>query len=76
MATDNVRSRREVIKMCGMSLLAPPLTALAGRSEPDSQTYSPPTGAPYEGTDEQLLEEIQRASFDFSGTKRARRQVR
>jgi len=65
MATDNVRSRREVIKMCGMSLLAPPLTALAGRSEPDSQTYSPPTGAPYEGTDEQLLEEIQRASFEF-----------
>lgn len=29
------------------------------------QTVSSPGGAPYQGTDEQLLDEIQRASFDF-----------
>jgi hypothetical protein len=29
------------------------------------KTFSQPTGAPYQGTDEQLLDEIQKASFEF-----------
>jgi hypothetical protein len=29
------------------------------------KTFTPPKGTPYPGTDEQLLEEIQRASFNF-----------
>ena len=60
-----VRTRREIIKMCGMSLLAPPFASFAARRNQAIQSYSPPKGAPYGGTDEQLLEEIQRATFEF-----------
>ena len=48
-----------------MSLLARPLSALAGCGKPVLQSYSEPTGTPYVGTDEQLLDEIERATFDF-----------
>ena len=61
----NLLSRREVLRICGMSLLASPLTALASCQKHASPSYVPPNGPPYEGTDEQLLDEIQRASFDF-----------
>jgi hypothetical protein len=49
-----------------MGLLASPLvTTVTACQKPASKSFAEPTGAPYEGTDEQLLEEIQRASFDF-----------
>src|SRR5579859_3990445 len=59
------RTRREILKLCGMSLAAPSLSLLANCAAAGSQSYTPPTGAPFEGTDEQLLDEIQRASFEF-----------
>lgn len=31
----------------------------------EAKTFVPPKGAPYQGTDEQLLDEIERRSFDF-----------
>jgi hypothetical protein len=48
-----------------MSLLASPLTTIAGCGKHAPQSFVEPNGAPYEGTDEQLLDEIQRATFDF-----------
>jgi hypothetical protein len=58
-------SRREIMRICGVSLLASPLTTIAGRGKRAQQTFVEPTGAPYAGTDEQLLNEIQRATFEF-----------
>lgn len=58
-------SRREVLRIGGMGLLASPLTALASCQKQASPSFVPPNGAPFEGTDEQLLDEIERASFDF-----------
>jgi hypothetical protein len=58
-------SRREVVRICGMSLLASPLTTVASCGKRAPQPFVEPTGASYEGTDEQLLDEIQRAGFNF-----------
>jgi len=68
-------TRRELVRGCGMGLLASPLLPLLG-CKGHAPAFVEPTGAPYEGTDEQLLDEIQRASFDFFGTKRAPRPVK
>jgi hypothetical protein len=48
-----------------MSLLASPLTAIASCGKRVPQPFVEPAGASYEGTDEQLLDEVQRASFEF-----------
>ena len=48
-----------------MGLLATPLATLLGRSMQAQKSFNEPAGAPYEGTDEQLLDEIQRAAFRF-----------
>ena len=58
-------TRREVLRIGGMGLLAPPLITLASCQKHASPSFVPPNGAPFEGTDEQLLDEIQRAIFDF-----------
>jgi hypothetical protein len=47
-----------------MGLLASPLATFA-RGKQAKQSVVEPAGAPYEGTDEQLLDEIQRAAFHF-----------
>jgi hypothetical protein len=65
MSADGIRTRREMLKMCGMGLLAPAFVILPRGCWPFLQSYAPPTGALYEGTDEQLLDEIQHATFDF-----------
>jgi len=59
-----------------MGLLATPLATLASCRNGGEKSFIEPVGAPYEGTDEQLLDEIQRAAFNFFWTKRARRLVR
>ena len=53
------------MRLCGLGLLASPLETLASCQKHAGPSFVEPNGAPYEGTDEQLLEEIQRASFDF-----------
>jgi len=58
-------SRREVIKICGSGLLASPLVTLAGCGKQTRRAFQEPKGPPYEGTDAQLLDEIQRATFQF-----------
>jgi len=57
-------SRREVMRMCG-GLLTSPLATLTGCGKRAPRSFLEPTGAPYEGTDAQLLDEIQRAIFQF-----------
>jgi hypothetical protein len=47
-----------------MGLLASPLATLA-RGKQAKKSFTEPAGAPYEGSDEQLLDEIQRAAFHF-----------
>ena len=64
-------TRREVLRVAGMSAAALPFgTALVSACTRQSGKS---TGRPYEGTDEQLLDEIQKASFEFfwneAGTK-------
>ena len=58
-------TRREVMRICGIGLLASPLTTLTGCGKRAPRSFVEPTGAPYEGTDAQLLDEIQRATFQF-----------
>src|SRR5260370_38119794 len=66
MTNKNRLSRREVMKICGMSLLASPLTVLSAcGKQRAANAFVESAGAPYEGTDEQLLDEVQRAAFNF-----------
>ena len=65
MAGERLLNRREVMRICGMSVLASPLATIAGCGKRAPQSFVEPNGAPFEGTDEQLLDEIQRATFDF-----------
>ena len=65
MKANYLLSRREVMKICGAGLLATPFFASTACTKQSVRTFVEPNGAPYEGTDEQLLEEIQRASFEF-----------
>lgn len=58
-------TRRELMRICGIGLLSSPLTTLVACGQRAPQRFAEPNGAPYEGTDEQLLDEIQRAIFDF-----------
>ena len=58
-------SRREVLRICGVGLLASPLATLAGCEKRATRPFAEPAGAPYQGTDEQLLDEIERATFHF-----------
>ena len=58
-------SRREVMRICGIGLLTSPLTTLTGCGKRAPRSFVEPTGTPYQGTDEQLLDEIQRATFQF-----------
>ena len=53
------------MKICGMSLLVSPLVTLSACGQRAANSFVEPAGAPYEGTDEQLLDEIQRAVFNF-----------
>jgi hypothetical protein len=69
MIDDRFHSRRELMKICGMGLLCSPMIALAAYGKRATQSFVEPGGAPYQGTDEQLLDEIQRATFDFFWTE-------
>src|SRR5256885_6477650 len=65
MTNKNFLSRRDIMKICGTSLLASPLATLSACGQRAANSFVEPTGKPCEGTDEQLLDEIQRAAFHF-----------
>ena len=54
-------TRRQALQVCGRGLAAATLAALPGRAFAARHSAQ----VPYEGTDEELLEEIQKASFQF-----------
>src|SRR5437667_6298480 len=64
MAFDGRTTRREMMRRCGIGLLGSPLLALWNRGK-NSPSISSNLGPPYQGTDDQLLDEIQRAAFEF-----------
>jgi hypothetical protein len=59
-------SRRELLRVGGVGLLTAPFLAFpgCGQSRP-SQSPTTPGGQPYQGTDAQLLDEIQSSIFKF-----------
>jgi hypothetical protein len=60
------RSRREILQLGGAGLLASPLLGLVGCGpKPAAAPTAESSGAVYEGTDEQLLDEMQKAMFEF-----------
>ena len=69
MIAERLLTRREAMRIGGMGLLCSPLATLAGCRTSAPPAFAEPHGASYEGTDEQLLDEIQRATFDFFWTE-------
>src|SRR5215471_4378304 len=65
MEVKQLLTRRELMMVCGKGLLFSPFLSVAACSKHSSSSFAEPTSAPFEGTDEQLLDEIQRASFEF-----------
>ena len=57
--------RRDLIRLCGLGLLSTSLAPFALHAGASQKTFAPPLGEPYDGTDDNLLDEIQRTSFDF-----------
>src|SRR5580658_7969040 len=57
--------RREVIKLGGLGLFSCSLAPLLSALSISQKTFAEPAGTPYQGTDEKLLDEIQRTTFDF-----------
>ena len=63
MATPRM-NRRELLRLCGQGVALAPFASLLG-CKPSKPKATGLVGTPYQGTDEQLLEEIQRGSFQF-----------
>lgn len=57
--------RRELIRLCGTGLLSTTLAPVVSCGSDPQKRFIEPKGAPYQGTDEKLLDEIQRVTFDF-----------
>jgi hypothetical protein len=57
--------RREVIKLGGLGLIFSSCAPLLNCFANSQKTFVEPAGMPYQGTDDKLLDEIQRAAFDF-----------
>src|SRR5512133_1691193 len=58
-------TRRELLRMGAIGLAALPVSGLTAVCQSGPRVLPKPDGAPYEGTDEQLLDEIERTSFEF-----------
>ena len=63
MATPRM-NRRELLRLCGQGVALAPFASLLG-CKPSKPKTTGLAATPYQGTDEQLLEEIQRGSFQF-----------
>ena len=65
MAEHPFYDRRELLRLCGLGLLSVSFDSIARSGANPQKPFIPPNGAPYQGTDEQLLDEFQSATFDF-----------
>jgi hypothetical protein len=60
-----MHTRREIIRFGGVGIISSTLAPLVSCRAASQKPFVEPTGAPYQGTDESLLDEIQRRTFDF-----------
>src|SRR4029077_7219078 len=65
MAEHPFYNRREILRLCGLGLLSSSFAPLISCGADTRKTFVEPGGAPYQGSDEKLLDEIQRLAFDF-----------
>lgn len=65
MAEYPLYDRREIVRLCGLGVLSASLSPLASCGINSQKPLIEPKGAPFQGTDDQLLDEIQRKTFDF-----------
>jgi hypothetical protein len=61
--------RRELLRLGGLGLGVLPLKNVIARLAQAQTSFTPPKLPPFQGTDEQLLDEIQRTAFDFFWTE-------
>jgi len=60
-----VKTRRELLKLTGLGLAGLPFGGFGTCQERSGKRFAQPSGDPYQGTDEQLLNDIQRGAFEF-----------
>ena len=60
-----MKTRRELLKLTGLGLAGLPFGGFGTCQERSGKRFAPPSGDPYQGTDEQLLDDIQRGAFEF-----------
>ena len=65
MPADRIFNRREILKFGSAGLVSSCFTPLVSCRAGQQKPFVEPPGTPYQGTDESLLDEIQRTSFDF-----------
>jgi hypothetical protein len=58
-------SRRKLLALCGRGLALAPIASFIASGQTVPKVVQNPGGAPFQGTDEQLLDEIQKGSFQF-----------
>ena len=58
-------TRRELLRMGAIGMAALPFSGLTAACQTGAKILPKPDGAPYQGSDEQLLDEIEKASFEF-----------
>lgn len=58
-------NRRELLRRWGPGIAVAPFVSLLGCGNNASKVLQNPGGAAYQGTDDQLLDDIQRGSFEF-----------
>ena len=56
--------RRELLRWCGQGIAIAPFVSLIGCGNKAPTAVQNPGGAPYQGTDDQLLDDIERGSFE------------
>src|SRR5271165_4942530 len=57
--------RRELLRWFGQGLALAPFASVSPLLTAGAAATEPPVGQPYQGTDDQLLDEIQKATFQF-----------
>jgi hypothetical protein len=65
MAENPMMTRRELIRIGGLGLLLVPLETVLRHRGIRQESVKPPKGLPFQGTNDRLLDEVQRTSFDF-----------
>jgi len=58
-------NRRALLRRCGSAIAVAPFVSLLGCGNRAPKVVQNPGGSPYQGTDDQLLDEMQRGSFEF-----------